>query len=627
MLSPSSPLAAQTDPSATRTLDSSAVGPGALVTVTITLADDYEGNLARVTERLPDGFGYVPDSVVGASFRPDDSDVDNGTLVFNLFSLGGLGGDSFTYQVTASETDGSYMFQGDLIDAAQAESAIEATPITVSAGTTTVPDPVDADDLQFDVVPAKAVKGAVVSGLKNPIGSNPLQWSVDTGGAAVAIANGGVVGDFRVEETSEGSGKFQLVVMNSGASALNGTQAISVDVTYEVDGADVTANLSGDITERNALAFTNSPFIFTIPQSTSANTPIGAFGVSGGIAGEYLDGIVSGGPFEVRDSDMTLVYSGSPALEAGIYTLFLTVNGDAGMANRAIIGTVTVIVTASNQAPSAPPEFEETIKEDEPGAGLVMGGSEVGDASAGVEANDGDSLTYTLVGADECVFDIDADSGMITVGSDGISDSDPITYTFKIMVSDGVSANNQYISATVTVDVNESTEIVADEDLPANVVAEMIDHDSDDATAMVAGYKIAVSVTDGDVPMTLVNLGDMVSDADVDDVLRFDVSGNPSHVVYDDATNNMELTYLPPGADLTPRVDVITVGVSDGFNGADRRPDTLHRGFGYGDSAGRDYVEIRGHNRCGKLDRLLAGRRSQRLLAGGHSVRRKFLQY
>ena len=119
-------------------------------------------------------------------------------------------------------------------------------------------------------------------------------------------------------------------------------------------------------------------------------------------------------------------------------------NGDAGMANRAIIGKATVIVTASNQAPSAPSEFVETIKEDETGAGLVMAGSEVGDASAGVEANDGDSLTYTLVGADD-VFVIDEDTGMITVGSAGISDSDETSYTFKIMVSDGVSANNQYI--------------------------------------------------------------------------------------------------------------------------------------------------------------------------------------
>ena len=44
------------------------------------------------------------------------------------------------------------------------------------------------------------------------------------------------------------------------------------------------------------------------------------------VPGEYLDGIVSdGGPFEVRDSDMTLVYSGRSALEVKEYTLDLTV--------------------------------------------------------------------------------------------------------------------------------------------------------------------------------------------------------------------------------------------------------------------------------------------------------------
>ena len=145
------------------------------------------------------------------------------------------------------------------------------------------------------------------------------------------------------------------------------------------------------------------------------------------------------------------------------------------------------------------------------------------------------------------------------------------------MVSDGISANNQYISATVTVDANEPTQIVADAALPANVTAGMVNHDGDDATAMVAGYKIVVSVTDGDVPMTLVNLRAMVSDADDDDVLKFGVSGNPSHVVYDSGTDtdNVDLTYLPPGSE-DGRVDVITVGVSDGFNGADTDDQTLY---------------------------------------------------
>ena len=218
---------------------------------------------------------------------------------------------------------------------------------------------------------------------------------------------------------------------------------------------------------------------------------------------------------------------------------------------------------------------------------------------------------------------IRSDNGALVDDTDEFSD---ITYSFRIMVSDGISANNQYIIAIVTVDANEPTKLVDAADLPSGVMAGMIDHDGDDATAMVAGYKIVVSVTDGDVPMTLVNLGDLVSDADVDDVLSFSVSGDPSHVVHDDATNNMELTYLPPGADLTPRVDVITVGVSDGFNGADDQ--TLYIEVSVTeippDPITSSFVGING---CGKLDRLLAGRRSQRLLGGGHSVRRHFLQY
>ena len=61
------------------------------------------------------------------------------------------------------------------------------------------------------------------------------------------------------------------------------------------------------------------PYSFTIPQSISAEHSYRRLcrllGTS--YADEYLDGIVSGDdavPFEVRDSDMTLVYSGSPVL-------------------------------------------------------------------------------------------------------------------------------------------------------------------------------------------------------------------------------------------------------------------------------------------------------------------------
>ena len=238
----SSPLAAQTGASVSRSFDSSTVAPGGEVTVTITaLSFGIGGSL---TETLPAGFTYGSSSLDDFQVSSTGQDV-----TFLLLS----DDNSFTYTVTASSTEGPYTFSGTLTDGDRDDHTVGGdTDITVGVDVTPGPTPdptpdptvVDADYRKFDVVPDKAVKGAVVSGLKNPIDSNPLQWEVDTGGAAVAIANGGLVGggDFRVEETSAGSGKFQLVVEISEAPSLSGTQAISVDVTYEVDGADVTAN-------------------------------------------------------------------------------------------------------------------------------------------------------------------------------------------------------------------------------------------------------------------------------------------------------------------------------------------------------------------------------------------------
>ena len=557
LMSSSSPLAAQTSPSATRSFEPATVVPDGTVTVTIT-AMNYAAP-GRVTETIPAEFTFVDGSLisVGTASLSATSDEAAGTLIVNL-----LGASSISYQVTVTDPStegGPYDFGGFLT---QAEDATEYTISDDSGGVTvsTGPAPNEVGPLEFDIVPSKAVKGAVVSGLNHPIGTKSMEWDVSdvATGTLVSIANNGVVGeDFRV--TDEGDGKFQLEVMNSGAPSLSGTQSINVALTYDDDS---TVMLTGNITARDALVVT-PPGPFTIPQSIGADTPIGAFDVSGGISGEYLDGILTGAGsdlFNVRDADMTLVYRGGD-LEVKTYSLSLTVSGDAGLANRTDKVDVQVTVTASNMAPSAPATFTETIEENETGEGLVMADTEVGDAGAGVEANDGDSLTYTLVGADD-VFDIDEATGMITVGSDGISDSDAVSYSFQIMVSDGISANNQYIDATVDIDVNDRTELVADADLPAGV------------TATAEGYKIAVSVTHGDVPMTLFNLGDLVSDADGDD-LSFSVSGNPSHLVYDSETDNVDLTYLPPGSELG-RVNTITVGVSDGFNDADTDDQTLY---------------------------------------------------
>ena len=242
VMSGSAPLAAQTTPSASRSFSPATVAPDGQVTVTIA-ATGY-GQAGGVTEMLPAGFVYESSSLA------DSQVLVTGQMV--RFTL--QGDESFTYIVTAPSTEGPYTFSGMLRDFDRGNHEVGGdTEVTVS--TDTGPAPVDVGELQFDVVKTKAVKGAVVSGLKSPIDSSPLEWDVsdEVTGELVSIANYGVVGDFQVKD--EGSGKFRLYVMNSGAPALSGTQSINVAVTYD---DDTVVNLTGDITERNALAFTNS---------------------------------------------------------------------------------------------------------------------------------------------------------------------------------------------------------------------------------------------------------------------------------------------------------------------------------------------------------------------------------
>ena len=315
-----------------------------------------------------------------------------------------------------------------------------------------------------------------------------------------------------------------------------------ITTTGAAGNADMTITITGDVGARAALAFTETSgattddgdaanedgyhYTFTIPSNTRATTPIGYFTTAGQIvadsednvdhddddatppitvnyAAEYLDGIISGSNrslFDVRDRDMTLVYSGNGSLAVGTYDLDLTVSGDGGMANRTIIGKVLVTVTASNEAPSAPGTFSAIVPEDDPEKGTLMeAGAEVGDASVGVDSGDGDTLSYSLSGEDASQFAVDSD-GMVTVKakildtedddaestddlakykrptSDGGKLADvtdkysKITYEFNIVVSDGVSANNQSIEATVVIVPNRpTTPVTAETALPSGV--------------------------------------------------------------------------------------------------------------------------------------------------------------
>ena len=93
-------------PRASRSFSPSSVTPGGSLNVRISVADF--GGVGRVVETLPAGFTYVSTNLSSNS----SVKVDGRDVIFSL--LGDVR--SFTYTVTAPETEGSYSFTGDLLD-------------------------------------------------------------------------------------------------------------------------------------------------------------------------------------------------------------------------------------------------------------------------------------------------------------------------------------------------------------------------------------------------------------------------------------------------------------------------------------------------------------------------------
>jgi len=108
--------------SATRTLPAGTVAPGEEFTVTVTA--DHGDDLAQVLETLPAGFSYV--SASGLSLPVDDS---GNPVIFYL-----SGETSFSYNVTASDTAGTYNFAGAINCQGEAPVTVGGdTQVTVAA--------------------------------------------------------------------------------------------------------------------------------------------------------------------------------------------------------------------------------------------------------------------------------------------------------------------------------------------------------------------------------------------------------------------------------------------------------------------------------------------------------------
>ena len=265
------------------------------------------------------------------------------------------------------------------------------------------------------------------------------------------------------------------------------------------------------------------------------------------------------------DQALQVVYNGG-AISFGTHSYRLSVNGDSGIAHRTIsngsdgtktLDNLTITVNPVNAGPqrtSASADF--TIEEPKDAAeGVILDVGDVVISASEMQGlvTDSDALTYTLEATkaepdDAQHFSINSSTGQVTVANigteaapEGIKDNkavnpaaDPITYgrpgsgdggtledsskmysdityKFNVNVSDGNAASALDIPVQVEVDVNEPTKLVTDEsELPA-ASGQVSKVTYDEATST---YSVTVTVAQRDLPLTILDMDDLTSDAD-----------------------------------------------------------------------------------------------------------------
>ena len=141
------------------------------------------------------------------------------------------------------------------------------------------------------------------------------------------------------------------------------------------------------------------------------------------------------------------------------YTVTVTAT-DSSDASATI--TVTITVTNENETP----EFPSTETGTRSVAENTVAGEDIGAAVAAIDPDTGDTLTYTLEGADLDSFDIDSASGQIQTKSGVTYDHEvKSSYTVTVTASDGTLTATLDVTVTIT-NIDEAGTVTLSTDRP-----------------------------------------------------------------------------------------------------------------------------------------------------------------
>ena len=347
------------------------------------------------------------------------------------------GSDSFTYKVS----DGTH------------DSSTATVSITINAVND---DPVAVDDAKTIVEDSAKTEINVVAN-DTDIDSTSLSVSAittaPTKGTATVKATDAKVIEYTPNADANGRDTIVYTVSDGSGGTDSGTLTITITavnddpVFSDGDTAKRSVTLAGSTANSNV----GSPLAVTHPDTGDTLT----FGIGGTDGSKFT--ISNTGQISVGSSNL-------PVATQQTYTVTVTVRdskNSSGTADTVTDDTITVTITISDA--NSKPTFDDgdsTTREVAENAAAV---TNVGAAVAATDADNGDTLTYTLAGTDAASFTIVGTTGQIKTRT-SLDHETKDSYSVTVKVTDGKdgtgaasTAIDDEIPVTINVtDVNEA---------------------------------------------------------------------------------------------------------------------------------------------------------------------------
>ncbi|MEC9249717.1 MAG: cadherin domain-containing protein [Pseudomonadota bacterium] len=428
------------------------------VTITVTNQND---NAPAITS----GAAFSVDENQTAAFTGAATDADGDTVTYSL-----TGADAALFNIDANTGVVTFVSAPDFESPADANNdndyevnlvASDGVNTDVQAVTITVNDVSDVPPVITSSATGNAAENqtaAYTITATDADNSGTLVYSISGTDAALFSVNSSTgevtfnsAPDFENPNDSNTDGVYQITVSVTDGD-LSDSQVVSITLT-NVDEAPVFASPTAfSVVEGQTGAFTASA---TDPEGNAIT-----YSLSGADAAL----------FSINSSTGEVTFTAAPDFDApgdadndNIYEVTVTADDGAITTNQSV--SVTVTEATGNTAPVFVSGTSSSVSENQTSAY----------ATQWTNAEEGDTITFSLSGTDASLFQVDSTTGEVSfvnapdfeAPGDGNSDN---VYEFTLTINDGFQDVSQNISVTVG-DASDGTEVPADDSTTVSMVS------------------------------------------------------------------------------------------------------------------------------------------------------------